>query len=68
MASYSMPLTLDTTNPDHLTYEHGMIRIAVLGGIRLEGLDRMRATLKIEVEHLALRHNLDCTTTTRSTS
>ena len=59
MASYSMPLTLDTTNPDHLTYEHGMIRIAVLGGIRLEGLDRMRATLKIEVEHLALRHNLD---------
>jgi len=36
-----------------------MIEIAILGGIRLEGLDRMRVTLKIQVEHLALRHNLD---------
>jgi len=50
---------LNTTNPDHLTYESGMLQIAILGGIRLEGLDRMRVTLKIEVEHLALRHNLD---------
>jgi len=50
---------LNTTNPDHIIYESGMIQIAILGGIRLEGLDRMRVTLKIEVEHLALRHNLD---------
>ncbi|MEM6846380.1 MAG: hypothetical protein AAF632_29505 [Bacteroidota bacterium] len=53
------PSILNTANADHLTYEHGIIKIAVLGGIRLEGLDRMRVTLKIEVEHLALRHNLD---------
>ncbi|MEM6814958.1 MAG: hypothetical protein AAF600_11350 [Bacteroidota bacterium] len=33
--------------------------IAVLGGIRLEGLDRMRVTLKVQVEHLSIRHNLD---------
>jgi hypothetical protein len=51
--------TLDTTNPDHLTFESGMLQIAILGGIRMEGLDRMRATLKIQVEHLSLRHNLD---------
>ena len=51
--------TLDTSNPDHLTYESGMLQIAILGGIRLDGLDRMRATLKIQVEHLSLRHNLD---------
>ncbi len=51
--------TLDTTNPDHITYEHPPMHIAVLGGIRLEGLDRMRVTLKVQVEHLSLRHNLD---------
>ena len=28
-------------------------------GVRLEGLDRMRTTLKIQVEHLSIRHNLD---------
>ena len=50
---------LNTANPDHLTYERPPLQIAVLGGIRLEGLDRMRVTLKLQVEHLALRHNLD---------
>jgi len=50
---------LNTSNPEHITYEHPPLDIAVLGGIRLEGLDRMRATLKIKVEHLSLRHNLD---------
>ncbi len=50
---------LDPTNPDHITYSHPPLEIAVLGGIRLEGLDRMRATLKVQVEHLSLRHNLD---------
>ncbi len=50
---------LRTENPDHITYTHPPMEVAVLGGIRLEGLDRMRVTLKIQVEHLALRHNLD---------
>jgi len=50
---------LDTSNPDHITYEHPPMDIAVLGGIRLEGLDRMRVTLKVQVEQLNLRHNLD---------
>lgn len=50
---------LDPTNPDHITYQHPPLEIAVLGGIRLEGLDRMRATLKVQVEHLSIRHNLD---------
>ena len=45
--------TLNTTNPDHLTYESGMIQITILGGIRLEGLDRMRTTLKIQIEEQA---------------
>lgn len=50
---------LDPTNADHILYQHPPMEIAVLGGIRLEGLDRMRVTLKIQVEHLNLRHNLD---------
>src|SRR5579859_7402316 len=50
---------LDISNPEHITYAHSGIEIAVLGGIRLEGLDRMRTTLKIQVEHLSIRHNLD---------
>ena len=50
---------LDTTNPDHITYEHDMLEIAILGGIRTDMLDRMRVTLKIKVEHLSIRHNLD---------
>ena len=63
-------MPLNTTNPDHLTYGHPPLDIAVLGGIKLEGLDRMRATLKIKAaclpkqerrqEHCpAVRHNLD---------
>ena len=43
---------LDTTNHQHLTYKHPPLEIAVLGGIRLDGLDRMRTTLKITEEHL----------------
>ena len=30
-----------------------------MGGVRLEGLDRMRVTLKVQSDHLAIRHNLD---------
>jgi hypothetical protein len=51
--------SLDTTNAEHILYQNGMINIAILGGIRLEGLDRMRTTLKIQIEHLSIRHNLD---------
>ena len=50
---------LDTTNPDHISYEYDMLKIIILGGIRSEGLDRMRVTLKVQVEHLSIRHNLD---------
>lgn len=35
------------------------LEIMVLGGIRLEGLDRLRVTLKIKAQHLSIRHSLD---------
>jgi hypothetical protein len=51
--------SLDITNAEHIGYKYGGIEITVLGGIRLEGLDRLRVTLKVQVEHLSIRHNLD---------
>ena len=53
---------LDTTNSDQLEYENELLKLTVLGGIKLEGLDRMRVTLKIELKDTsipAIRHNLD---------
>lgn len=53
---------LTTTNPNQLEYQNQLLKIAILGGIKLDGLDRMRVTVKIqstEVDSLAVRHNLD---------
>lgn len=52
----------NTANPDQLIYENSILNMEVLGGVRLEGLDRMRVTLKVslnESEVPPLRHNLD---------
>jgi len=51
--------TLDTSNPENIRYQQGGLDITILGGIRLEGLDRLRITIKVQVEHLSIRHNLD---------
>jgi hypothetical protein len=53
---------LDVGNPEQMIYDNGILRLTVLGGIRLDGLDRMRVTLKIEIPESPrppLRHNLD---------
>ena len=50
---------LDTSNPEHILYQHDMVEIAILADIRTDILDRMRVTLKIKVEHLSIRYNLD---------
>ena len=51
--------TLNTINPEHITWKYEQILFTVLGGIRLDYLDRMRVTLKIELKEQAIRHNLD---------
>lgn len=65
--------TVNTTNPEAITYMTDELGFTVLGGIRLDGLDRLRVTLKIEVinrkfnhllnnpelANLAIRHNID---------
>ncbi|MCA0396558.1 MAG: toprim domain-containing protein [Bacteroidetes bacterium] len=38
---------LSTTNAELLVYTDGALRIEVLGGIRITGLDRLRVTLKL---------------------
>jgi predicted transcriptional regulator len=54
--------SFDFSSTEHLTYENQILRLSVLGGIKLEGLDRMRSTLKIELKESStppIRHNLD---------
>jgi hypothetical protein len=64
---------LDTTNPNAITYCTEELGFTILGGIRMDGLDRLRVTIRVEVinrkfEHyqnnpdiagLPVNHNLD---------
>ena len=64
---------INTQNPEAITYTTEEVQYTILGGIKLEGLDRLRVTIKIEVVNrkfthylnnpdiadLALRQNLD---------
>ena len=49
---------LDTTNSELLTYTTAEVRITILGGIRITGLDRMKVTLKIERRVAADNHQI----------
>lgn len=49
-------------DPQQLHYENELLQLTVLGGIRLEGLDRLRVTLKVEVKESPrppFRHTVD---------
>ena len=53
---------LNTQDQNLLHYENDLLSIAVPGGVKLEGLDRMRVTLKVELKdnpRPPVRHNLD---------
>jgi hypothetical protein len=53
---------LKADSPEQLSYENDFLRLEVLGGVKLEGLDRMRVTLKVELKDSPrppVRHNLD---------
>ena len=53
------PIKINTTNPEAITYTTEEIQYTVLGGIKLEGLDRLRVTLKIEVVNRKFKHYLN---------
>ena len=57
-----MAIKLQTSIADQLLYENELLHLTVLGGIKLEGLDRMRCTLKVQLQESSrppVRHNLD---------
>lgn len=57
-----MATKLQSENTEQLIYANELLELTVLGGIRLDGLDRMRVTLKIQLQESSrppVRHNLD---------
>jgi len=54
-----MDLKINTTNPEAITYNTEELAYTILGGIRLEGLDRLRVTIKIEVINRKFQHYLN---------
>jgi predicted transcriptional regulator len=54
-----MQKTFNTTNPESLNYQSEEIEITVMGGVKLNGLERMRVTLKVEYNSETIRHSLD---------
>ena len=61
-ASSRIPKKFDFANEQSLIYQNELLKLTVLGGIKLDGLDRMRSTLKIELQKSSVppvRHNLD---------
>lgn len=54
-----MEQKINSTNPEAITYQTEEIAYTILGGIRLEGLDRLRVTIKVEVVNRKFRHYLN---------
>jgi predicted transcriptional regulator len=54
-----MQQKINFTNPESITYPTEEITYTILGGIRLEGLDRLRVTIKIEVVNRKFQHYLN---------
>lgn len=66
-------MKLETTNPHCFTYQTEELLIELLGGVRIDTLDKMRVTMKVtavnrkhagylnnpELAGLSVRHNLD---------
>lgn len=50
---------LNTANSEAITYQTDELLFTILGGIKLEGLDRLRVTLKIEVLDRKFKHYLN---------
>lgn len=55
---------LNTSNPDFITYQKEHLKFTLLGGISLNQSDRMRVTIKVNIEPQlsplqSIRHNLD---------
>jgi predicted transcriptional regulator len=54
-----MAVSLNTDNREYITWQFEQLNFGLLGGLKIEGLERMRVTLKVEYKQQAVRHNLD---------
>jgi predicted transcriptional regulator len=54
-----METKINIANPEAITYSTEELCYTILGGIRLEGLDRLRVTIKIEVVNRKFQHYLN---------
>jgi hypothetical protein len=54
-----MTIALNTDNREYITWQFEQLNFGLLGGLKIEGLERMRVTLKVEYKQQAVRHNLD---------
>lgn len=52
-------ILLNTENREYITWQYEQLNFGLLGGLRIEWLERMRVTLKVEYKQQAVRHNLD---------
>lgn len=53
-------MSINTSNPELITYQDEELSILILGGIKISGLDRMKVTLKFEQkEEYPLRYSVD---------
>jgi hypothetical protein len=52
-------IEINTENPESIIYQTKEIGFTLLGGIKLEGLDRLRVTLKIEILNRKFKHYLN---------
>lgn len=51
---------LNDQNPEYITWQYEELDIALLGGIKIEGLHTMRVTMKVSFKsYPSLRHNID---------
>ena len=51
---------LNVSNPECITWQYDQqLKIAILGGLKIAGLDRMRIILKASWKHLSIRHSPD---------
>lgn len=55
---------LNTNNPEYITYQKEGLKFTLLGGISLQQIDRLRVTLKLNIEPQlsplqSIRHNID---------
>ena len=52
-------IKINTNNSESITYQTQELEFTILGGIKLEGLDRLRVTLKIEIINRKFKHYLN---------